>query len=81
MARQIRSRFGSDIGVGVTGIAGPGGATAAKAVGLVYLAIDGPEGSRVYPFQFGGQRTVIRQRAVQAALFELYKYVTANAQQ
>ena len=81
MARQIRSRFGSDIGVGVTGIAGPGGATAAKAVGLVYLAIDGSEGSRVYPFQFGGQRTVIRQRAVQAALFELYKYVTANAQQ
>ena len=75
MAQGIRARFGSTIGVGVTGIAGPDGGTDTKPVGLVYLAIDGPKGTQVQRLQFAGQRTVIRQRAAQAALFEVYKYL------
>ncbi len=79
MAQGIRARFQSTIGVGVTGIAGPDGGTATKPVGLVYLAIDGPQGTEVHRLQFAGQRALIRQRAAQAALFEVYKYLTQKS--
>ena len=75
MARNIRTKFSSHIGIGVTGIAGPGGATANKPVGLVYIAIDGSQGSQTFSFHFSGQRTGIKQRTSQAALFELQRYV------
>ena len=58
----------SDWCVAVTGIAGPGGRTLDKPVGLVYLAIAGPEGLKVEEHQFDGERGEVQQRAVGRAL-------------
>lgn len=75
MAAQVRKKFKTDIGVGVTGIAGPGGATENKPVGLVYIALDGPNGVQCQRYHFFGQRTDIKQRAALAALLNLKNYV------
>jgi len=75
MALGIRSRFNSDIGVGVTGIAGPGGGSAEKPVGLVYIAISGPVGIECYEYRFTGQRTAIKTRTATTALHHLRQYI------
>lgn len=68
MARGAALRFGADIGVGVTGVAGPGGGTEEKPVGLVYAAVYADEKARARRLLFGGRRDHIRQRAAQSAL-------------
>ncbi|HOO76546.1 MAG TPA: RNA 2',3'-cyclic phosphodiesterase [bacterium] len=67
MASGVKTLMGTDIGVAVTGIAGPGGGTDRKPVGLVYIAV---AGSRVEcrRFRFAGSREEIRVRAVEEAL-------------
>lgn len=67
MAAGVRARFGADLGIGVTGIAGPTGGTAAKPVGTVVVAVDGPA-SRVRTFRFPGDRRAVRAHSVAAAL-------------
>lgn len=68
MAKGIRAKSRVDLGVSVTGIAGPGGGSAQKPVGLVYMALDGPRGSQSQRCQFWGNRTEIKFRSSQAAL-------------
>lgn len=69
MAKGIRERAGVSVGLSVTGIAGPGGATTTKPVGLVYVGLDGGPGAAVtQEFRFHGDRSVIKQRSSQAAL-------------
>lgn len=68
MAAGVRGACGSDIGVATTGIAGPGGGSPAKPVGLVYIATSSPFGSHVAPYQFTGDRDEIRRAAAQTAL-------------
>lgn len=69
MAGGIRERAGVSVGLSVTGIAGPGGATETKPVGLVYVGLDGGAGRAVTKeFRFHGDRSVIKQRSSQAAL-------------
>jgi nicotinamide-nucleotide amidase len=67
MAAGVRERMGADIGVSITGVAGPGGGTAEKPVGLVWVALHLAEG-KARRFHTGGDRAEIRQRATQAAL-------------
>ena len=68
LARGIRARLGARIGLGVTGIAGPGGATATKPVGLVYVAVDSDRHSSVRTCRFGFDRDGNRRASVDAAL-------------
>ena len=60
LARGAREKLGAKIGLGITGIAGPTGATPGKPVGLVYIAIDGPRLQTVkkkqWPFDRAGNR-------------------------
>jgi nicotinamide-nucleotide amidase len=61
MAEGIRKRCLSSYGVGITGVAGPGGGSEQKPVGLVYIALAGDEGTQVVERNFPGDRTRIRQ--------------------
>jgi len=68
MARGIRQRVGSSIGVGITGIAGPGGGTPEKPVGLVYIAVSDKQKTESLVCNFRGDRERIRQWSAQQAL-------------
>lgn len=68
MAHGARHRAGVDLGVAITGIAGPEGGSAEKPVGLVFVALSSGEGETVRRFQFSGTRATIRERTVQVAL-------------
>jgi nicotinamide-nucleotide amidase len=68
MARGVRERLGADVGVGVTGIAGPGGGAPEKPVGLVYVAVSAPDAERGLDFSYPADRAAIRSRAAVAAL-------------
>jgi len=76
MAKGVRERAGVSVGVSVTGIAGPGGGTATKPVGLVYVGLDGEAGDSITKeFRFHGDRHVIKQRSSQAALDVLRRWL------
>ena len=81
MADGVRARLGSDLGVAVTGIAGPGGATPDKPVGLVYVNAVGPGGARrAAKLNFPGDRETVRSRATVATLHLVSKLVTELVQ-
>lgn len=76
MAKGVRERSGVSVGLSVTGIAGPGGATDTKPVGLVYVGLDGGQGEPVMKeFRFHGDRSMIKQRSSQAALNVLRQWL------
>ena len=68
MAEGARQRLGTTYGIGVTGIAGPGGAVAGKPVGTVYIAVAGPHAGTVRRSVFPGGRQEVRAAACEAAL-------------
>jgi nicotinamide-nucleotide amidase len=68
MAGAAREKARVDIGIAITGIAGPGGATPDKPVGLVFIATSGAAGDRVRRFHFPGDRDRVRFQSTQAAL-------------
>jgi nicotinamide-nucleotide amidase len=67
MAGSVRAMLGADIGVAITGVAGPGGGTATKPVGMVWVALDG-SATEARCLRLFGTRDEVRQRAAQAAL-------------
>jgi nicotinamide-nucleotide amidase len=68
MAQGVRARLRADVGVAITGIAGPDGGTLAKPVGTVVVAAATPDADVVRTFSFHGDRRMVRQQAVAAAL-------------
>jgi PncC family amidohydrolase len=68
MARGVRQVTEADIGVGVTGIAGPDGGTAEQPVGLVFIAVATAAGTRVERLQYLGDRSAIKEQAAEHAL-------------
>jgi len=65
MAKAVKKRAGATIGLSTTGIAGPGGGSDEKPVGLVYTAIAGDDFEKVYKLNLSGNRTQIRCATVQ----------------
>jgi nicotinamide-nucleotide amidase len=76
MAAGVRERLGADVGVAVTGVAGPDGGSAEKPVGLVYLHAAGPTREQAASFELPGDRETVRARATVAALHLVRRLVT-----
>ncbi|HWY42417.1 MAG TPA: competence/damage-inducible protein A [Candidatus Sulfotelmatobacter sp.] len=68
LAEGIRRRVGSALGVGITGIAGPGGGSEEKPVGTVHIALASTSGVKERALRFPGDREMVRLQASQAAL-------------
>jgi nicotinamide-nucleotide amidase len=78
MARGARERLGVDVAVSVTGVAGPGGGTEEKPVGLVYFHAETPDGGHGSHFNFPGDRDSIRRRSVVASLHLVRRLLEQN---
>ena len=78
MAAGVRRELGADLAIADTGIAGPGGGTAEKPVGLVFLAVDGPSGARTVRHQLPGDRETVRLRATALALHMLRRELSQS---
>lgn len=78
MAQGVRERLQTDLGLACTGIAGPGGGTPEKPVGLVYVALAAPDEGRGERHRWRGSREDIKYRASQAALDLLRRYLAGR---
>jgi nicotinamide-nucleotide amidase len=80
LADGARSRLASDLGVGITGVAGPGGGTEAKPVGLVWFSVAGPDGARLTrSSRLPGGRADIRERSTTVALHLVRRLLRGEA--
>ncbi len=79
MAEGARSESGADVTLAVTGIAGPGGGTPEKPVGLVQFAVATADGTEAAERRFNGSRDVVRRRATEVGLWLLLRGVRRAA--
>ena len=79
MAEAVRQKLGAEVGVAVTGIAGPSGGTADKPVGTIWFGMALTERTESWMTVLPGDREEIRARAVQGALFRLYRSLRGKA--
>lgn len=77
MAEGINKISGSDLGLAVTGIAGPGGASPNKPVGLVYISLASKKPTIVREFRFTGERGDIKEQACEEALKMVLDFLSA----
>lgn len=78
MAQGVRRASGSDLGLAVSGIAGPEGGSSSKPVGTVYISLAAPDSCRTECFQFNGNRNEVRIMTAWTALDWLRRYLLAN---
>lgn len=71
MARGVRQALDADIGISVSGIAGPGGGTPEKPVGLVYFGLSAPGGTQTRQANFSGSRIQVKEQAADFTLMWL----------
>lgn len=76
MARRVRERLHTDIGMGVTGIAGPGGGTLDRPVGLVYVALATAQEEIARRYVWSGDRVSNKRASAEAALELLWDYLS-----
>lgn len=79
MAKGIRERFKSDIGLSVTGIAGPDGGTQEKPVGTVFMGFAAAEKLFSVKYLFKGNRQEIKQKTAETALENLKRYLNGDS--
>jgi nicotinamide-nucleotide amidase len=75
LAAGVAQRFGADVGVGVTGVAGPGGGSDEKPVGTVWIGVSVDGKVETFVSRYPGDRAAVRARAAQAALARVYRLV------
>jgi nicotinamide-nucleotide amidase len=79
LAEGVRTRLGADIGVGLTGIAGPGGGSEEKPVGLVWVCVVGPaDASLTRSVRLPGSRQDVRERSVIVAMHLIRRLLTGE---
>lgn len=78
MAEGVRKAYRSDYGIGITGVAGPGGGSEAKPVGTVHIALAGPGGIDHKRIRFPGDRERVRMHSAQFALDMLRRRLLAS---
>jgi nicotinamide-nucleotide amidase len=81
MARGVRDLLRADLGVSITGVAGPGGGTEAKPVGTTFFALVDPSFERVEHTIWHGDRTANRQQSARFALQMIIEYLQGSKQQ
>jgi nicotinamide-nucleotide amidase len=75
MAEGVRSLLDTDLGAGISGIAGPGGGTEEKPVGTVHIAVSDGNITKHEEMHFSGDRDSIRHKAAEKCIFMLYKFI------
>jgi nicotinamide-nucleotide amidase len=75
MAEGVRGLARATLGLGITGIAGPGGGSAEKPVGTVFIALSAPEGTASRQYQFWGARDQVKAITAQTALDWVRRYL------
>ncbi|MFL6294009.1 MAG: competence/damage-inducible protein A [Thermoanaerobaculia bacterium] len=78
MAEEVRRVWRSDYGIGITGVAGPGGGSEAKPVGTVHIVVAGPRGVEHRRVRFPGDRERVRWQSAQLALDLLRRRLLAS---
>jgi len=77
MAKGVRNKLGTDLGISITGIAGPGGGSAKKPIGTTFMAINSGARTSSFKFNFKGSRKSIKSQAATKALRLIIKAVYA----
>jgi PncC family amidohydrolase len=75
MARGVRRALAADVGLSITGIAGPGGGTPDKPVGLTWIGLNTPHFSEAWRFVWDGDRLQVKEESAEAALKLLLEYL------
>lgn len=75
MARGVRIALAADIGISVSGIAGPGGGTPEKPVGTLWIGVSSPQEEYARHFHFAGNRLAVKEQSAQAAIHLIVEHL------
>ncbi len=79
MANGVAELFDCQYGIGVSGIAGPGGGSTQKPVGTVFIAVKSPSSVKIYEHRFSGNRREIKKQAVRSTLEHLMEFLSPES--